>query len=172
VRAGRLVALLLLLQEGGRHTVADLARRLEVSPRTVLRDVSELSTAGVPVYAVRGRGGGVELLDSSGARTVPALPAAVPGDRGRLRRVRVLISPEALQLALVLGRPEGWRARPVPDPHSDRPDWLEGSFRFPSYDAAVRELVALAPDVEVLLPVEVRTAMAGVGRRIARLHRT
>src|SRR5258706_11114432 len=44
-------------------TAADLARRLEVSERTVYRDISALSTAGVPVYAERGPGGGCMLMD-------------------------------------------------------------------------------------------------------------
>src|SRR5258707_11900811 len=44
-------------------TAADLARRLEVSERTVYRDISALSTAGVPVYPERGPGGGCMLMD-------------------------------------------------------------------------------------------------------------
>src|SRR5260370_32801263 len=44
-------------------TAADLARRLEVSERTVYRDISALGTAGVPVYAERGPGGGCMLMD-------------------------------------------------------------------------------------------------------------
>jgi predicted DNA-binding transcriptional regulator YafY len=59
---------------------------------------------------------------------------------------------------------------PSAEPLPDRPDWVEGSFRFDSYDAAARELVTLGPEVEVLLPVEVRETMAAVGRGITRLH--
>ena len=47
---------------------------------------------------------------------------------------------------------------------------MEGSFRFPSYDAAAQELLALGADVEVLLPVELRRTMAELGRHIAELH--
>lgn len=171
MRAGRLLNLLLALQGGGRLTAGELAERLQVSERTVLRDIDVLSGAGVPVYGTRGPGGGFELLDTF-EQAVPPLPPGLQVARGRLRRVRVRLAPAALQLALVTGRPEGWRPRPHAVPEPDRPDWVEGSFRFDSYDAAVRELVALGSEVEVVLPIELRNTMAALGRRITDLHRT
>ncbi|MFF8352606.1 helix-turn-helix transcriptional regulator [Streptomyces chartreusis] len=62
MRADRLVSLVLLLRRRGRLTANTLARELEVSTRTVLRDIEVLSAAGVPVYAERGRHGGFALL--------------------------------------------------------------------------------------------------------------
>ncbi|MGW6021374.1 helix-turn-helix transcriptional regulator [Streptomyces sp. NPDC055099] len=63
MRADRLLALLLLLQNRGRMTAPELAGELEVSVRTVYRDAEALAASGVPVYAERGPAGGFQLMD-------------------------------------------------------------------------------------------------------------
>jgi len=64
MRADRLLAILMLLQARGRLTAAQLAQELEVSERTIYRDIDALSTAGAPVYGEAGPAGGYALLDS------------------------------------------------------------------------------------------------------------
>ncbi|MFC4599799.1 helix-turn-helix transcriptional regulator [Cohnella hongkongensis] len=63
MRADRLLALLSLLQTRGRLTTREMARELEVSDRTVHRDMEALAAAGIPVYAERGAGGGWRLSE-------------------------------------------------------------------------------------------------------------
>lgn len=64
MRADRLLSIMLLLQVHRRITAHELAKRLEVSERTIYRDVEALSAAGVPVTAERGTGGGLMLLET------------------------------------------------------------------------------------------------------------
>ena len=63
MRADRLLSLLMLLQTRGRMTAQDLASELEVSGRTIYRDLVALSASGVPVFAERGPGGGLSLIE-------------------------------------------------------------------------------------------------------------
>ncbi|MEV0994382.1 YafY family protein [Nonomuraea sp. NPDC050202] len=63
MRASRLVSILLMLQTRGRMTAQELAERLEVSVRTIYRDVESLHAAGIPLYGDAGPKGGYQLLD-------------------------------------------------------------------------------------------------------------
>ena len=63
MRADRLLSILMILQARGRVTARELAQELEVSERTIYRDIDALSAAGVPVYGEPGRDGGYALLD-------------------------------------------------------------------------------------------------------------
>lgn len=61
--ASRLLSILMLLQTRGRVSARELAEEFEVAVRTIHRDIDELSAAGIPVYAERGRNGGFRLAD-------------------------------------------------------------------------------------------------------------
>src|SRR5687767_15997830 len=63
MRAERLIAILMALQRAQALTAGELAQRLDVSVRTIFRDIDALSTMGVPVYTEQGRGGGIRLVE-------------------------------------------------------------------------------------------------------------
>lgn len=171
MRASRLVGLLGLLQARGRMTAGQLAAELEVSQRTVLRDIEALSAAGIPVYAVRGSLGGFELLD--GFRSdLPA--AALPRPRGlaggKAQRARIRLSPRGRRLAALLGRPPDVRVRRSPHVVAGREDWVEAWVRMDSVGIAVLDVLALGTEVEVLDPPELRTGVREAAARIAARH--
>lgn len=155
MRAGRLVSLLMTLQREGRVTAARLSQGLEVSERTVMRDIEELSSAGVPIFAVRGPGGGYELMEGyrvdlrSSEAWQPRGRRAVSRQRGVVR-----ISPEGRRLAAVLGCLQPLRVRRSTPPDED--GWLEATFRIGSYEAAAIDVLSLSPHVEVLGPARLR----------------
>jgi predicted DNA-binding transcriptional regulator YafY len=173
MRASRLVGLLGLLQARGRLTAGQLAAELEVSERTVLRDIEALGAAGIPVYAVRGCLGGFELLD--GFRSdLPAAatgPGRSPGPAGaNVQRARVRLSPRGRRLAALLGRPPGIRVRRSPHVAAGREDWIEAWVRIDSPDIAMLDILALGAEVEVLHPPELRAGVREAAARIAALH--
>ena len=188
MRAGRLIGLVSLLQARGRMTARQLAAELEVSERTIVRDVEALISAGIPVYPVRGCQGGFELLagfrgdvpaagpwpDRSGAR----LPAAAGGAGAGVSvgvgpgawRARVRLSPRGRRLAALLGRPADVRVRRNAAAVPERPDWVEASVRIESVGAAVLDMLALGAEVEVLHPAALRAEVGETARRLASLY--
>ena len=151
-------------------TAAELAGELEVCERTVLRDLDELSGAGVPVYATRGRGGGFQLVD--GYRPELTAPPPARGRRSpsdRSRRAAVRISPEGRRLAAVLGRLQPLRVRRAVPP--DEQGRVEATFRIDTFDAAVIDVLALSPHVEVLAPAVLRREVADRIEQARRLYR-
>src|SRR6516162_1644114 len=100
VRASRLVALLGLLQARGRMTAAQLAGELEVSERTILRDIEALGAAGIPVYPVRGCQGGFELLDGFRSDLPPGRPSGQASEPGRDRQAPARTEPQRARILL------------------------------------------------------------------------
>ncbi|WP_156723389.1 helix-turn-helix transcriptional regulator [Streptomyces apocyni] len=114
MRADRLVSLVLLLRQRGRLSAATLARELEVSTRTVLRDIEALSAAGVPVYTERGRHGGFALLpgfqtELTGLSHDEALALLVAGSRRGAQVFGLGSALASAMLKVVDALPEGNR---------------------------------------------------------------
>lgn len=114
MRADRLVSLVLLMRRRGRLTATELAAELEVSTRTVLRDIEALSAAGVPVYAERGRYGGFELLpgfrtELTGLNHDEAIALLVAGSRHGAQAFGLGSALASAMLKVVDALPESYR---------------------------------------------------------------
>ncbi len=115
MRSDRLLAILLTLQSRGRMTAPALAERLEVSVRTVYRDVEALSAAGVPIYTEQGRGGGIALLpgyrtDATGLTAAEARALFAFSGRGVLGEATADRTLQAAFRKLLAALPEDQRA--------------------------------------------------------------
>ena len=157
VRASRLVTILMLLQARGQMTAPVLAAELEVSVRTIQRDIDALSAAGVPVYSERGRAGGYQLaggyrnrltgLDSGEAQALVAF--AAPGAARELGLGQALLSAQLKLAAALPGRLRAQATSAADRFHLDVSGWF-----IPRRPAA--HLDALAAAVFGDLTVEAR----------------
>ncbi|WP_406044813.1 WYL domain-containing protein [Micromonospora sp. NBC_00898] len=131
MRASRLLSILLLLQSHGRLTAAELAQRLEVSVRTIYRDVESLHTAGIPLYGEAGHAGGYRLVDGWRTRLTGLtaeeadrlLFAGLPGPAAELGYESVVATVQ-LKLRAALPPPLADRAAQLQQRfHLDTPSW-------------------------------------------------
>jgi predicted DNA-binding transcriptional regulator YafY len=135
VLASRLLSILMLLQSRGRMSASALARSLEVSVRTVYRDVDSLSAAGVPIYADHGRSGGFQLRDGwrtqlTGLTSGEARALLMTGLPGPAKALGLGEAAASAHLKLLAALPADWRSdaeRVGARFHLDPIDWFRGT---------------------------------------------
>lgn len=161
VRASRLLRLLLLLQNRGRMTSAQLARELEVARRTILRDLDALAEAGLPVVVHRGNRGGIELGFNYRSRLTGL--AADEAEAIAVMLARPAPELEALGLASAGARARAKMFESFPDGVRQRMDLARGWFRF----AAARD-AEIDPRVPALAKAIRARSIVRIAARTAR----
>lgn len=111
MRADRLLSIILLLQTRGKMTAKALGEELEVSRRTILRDIDALSFSGVPIYSEGGHGGGISLAEEyrttlTGLNTLEVQSLFVAHNNEALRDVGLDDAGERLLLKLLAALPQ------------------------------------------------------------------
>ncbi|MEW2219845.1 WYL domain-containing protein [Streptomyces sp. NPDC006990] len=148
MRADRLLSLLLLLQNRGRMTAPELAAELDVSVRTVYRDIEALSGAGVPVHADRGPAGGFRLLAGyrtrltglTGSEAGSLFLSGLPGPVRELGLGAVLATAQ-LKVRAALPAPLAEHSRLVQDRfHLDAPAWFRDPDPVPFLPTVARSV--------------------------------
>jgi predicted DNA-binding transcriptional regulator YafY len=136
VRADRLLSLVLLLQARGRATAQAIAAELEVSVRTVYRDLEALAAAGVPVLTESGPGGGCRLMEGyrfplRGLRPDEAEALLILGVPGVLRELGLDRALDAAQRQIRVTAAEGAEEGGAALVHLDMPRWFGGQEEVP-----------------------------------------
>jgi predicted DNA-binding transcriptional regulator YafY len=144
--ASRLLSILMLLQTRGRMSATALAAEFEVSVRTIHRDIDQLSAAGVPVYAERGREGGFQLangyrtnltgLSQSEAETL--FLAGLPGPAAQLGLAETLELARLKVMAALPAKVQPGADRIAARFHLDPVGWFRATEKLPSLQAVAR----------------------------------
>ena len=137
MRASRLLSILMLLQARGRLSAPALAAELEVSQRTILRDIDHLSAAGVPVWSDRGRLGGFRLREGwstqlTGLTEPEAQALFLAGLPGPAAELGLGSAAASARLKLLATLPAHWRhdaQRVAARLHVDHTDWFHTPSR-------------------------------------------
>jgi predicted DNA-binding transcriptional regulator YafY len=144
--ASRLLSILMLLQTRGRMSAAALAAEFEVSVRTIHRDIDQLSAAGVPVYADRGRSGGFALMDGYRTKltgmTQPEAEtlflAGLPGPAAQLGLADILSAARLKLMAALPAHVQPGAERIASRFHLDPDAWFRASDPQPALQTVAR----------------------------------